>query len=112
MGAQDDIKPLVPLALSAIAELLDTDEDHLPAGLRGILENYGRSCHEKGRDSAYSEDTNPGRGQTNKGFPPPIEERPTTPPPPAFPDEETTRAVRPVRRTPAGAWTNDDDDQR
>ena len=112
MGAKDDIKPLRSLALSAIAELLNTDEDHLPAGVSGVLANYGVACHEAGKRSAYLEDTNPGRRKTDKRLSTARRRAANDAPPPSFPDEETTRTMRPVRRTPTGAWTNDDDDQR
>lgn len=60
MGASEDIGPLVPLALGALAELLDTQVEKLPAGIAGVLEHYGIACHKEGWDRAHDEPTMPG----------------------------------------------------
>jgi hypothetical protein len=68
MEPKDDVEPLVPLALSAIAELLDTTEDKLPSGLGGVLLHFGIACHTEGWDRAHDEPTDP-RLDTQPGFP-------------------------------------------
>lgn len=102
-----EVQALVPFALDAIAELLNTTEEKLPAGLEGILENFGASCFQEGVDNAHTARTVPSpeeektetlgppgaAGGTNPSFPPPLESllpepgkpsvfsRPTRPPP-------------------------------
>lgn len=69
--AERDIGPLLPLALQAIADLLDTDTDRLPAGIEGVLRHYGAACHQKGDDAGYDRAFNEPtiRTKTDPAFP-------------------------------------------
>jgi hypothetical protein len=59
MDAKDDVASLVPLALDALADLLDTTPEKLPAGIQGVLTHFGAACHTKGWEQAHDEPTNP-----------------------------------------------------
>lgn len=77
MSIPDSLKPLLPLALKGIADLLDTTEDRLPAGIEGLLRSFGGACYNYGHEDAHHATTVPAPpepikiGDTVLTFPPP-----------------------------------------
>lgn len=96
-SAEDDVDILLPLAIAAVAGLLDMKEDEMPDTLIAVLHNYGVACHKKGVEYAHSMPTIPHsdprahrrRPLTVPSFPPPPptgfssidSDAPTLPPP-------------------------------
>jgi len=57
VDAKEDVNPLIPLALFALADLLGVTIDELPAGFTGVLRSFGSACHTAGWDRAHDEPT-------------------------------------------------------
>jgi hypothetical protein len=65
---KDDVDPLIPVALFGLSELLDIPMEKLPAGVTGLLQNFGIACHSMGWESAHNEPTIPGSYPLPKGI--------------------------------------------
>lgn len=68
MDPKEDVDPLIPIALHGLAELLDMPIEKLPAGVTGLLQNFGIACHNSGWDRAHDEPTIPGARVLPKGI--------------------------------------------
>lgn len=105
MSTPKDVEQLMPIVLRGLADLLETHEERLPAGLSGLLQNFGSACFEKGVESAHEAITMPSpderptkrtsvTGKTNPSFPPAPEH---LPPPPRVPTIFTQETRRPPK---------------
>jgi hypothetical protein len=106
MPTPEEIKPLLPLALRGLADLLDTTEDRVPAGVQGLLERFGEACYAHGVAAAHGATTVPAPeplvvGDTVITFPaPPKSPAPRKPLAPEAFNPPTSEATRPTAIPP------------
>jgi len=98
MSIPEDVQRLIPLVMMSASEIHGVKEEQLPAGLKGILENFGAACFALGMKSRDPHEANtvrsPDPDALEVGFGKSKLKEPNTPPPAAF-----TRTTRPSPKT-------------
>lgn len=119
MGIPAEVTRLLPLFLRGLADLLDTSEEKLPAGITGLAQNFGKACFEASRQAdtvpvppeqpeskRKKEGTNPSFPPPTIPVPPPVTEdrskRPTLPPPRRKKGEKIEKKLPPPPKLPTG----------